>query len=185
MEIIQPRTKSNLNVVIYPNKKDFLDWGKKVHLWYFSSKMKSWLSNNNNNTYQTFQVTSTACFTAKGSYQSGPKPAAFLACTLKGGLSGPLKYFLTVAWKVWITASWWTSVSSEFKFSEFSCEFFTSSESPIMLLICCCLTVSSSALGLSEETSGANALFGHEADDRRQRYLNHLTPAAQWVISSG
>lgn len=34
---------------------------------------------------------------ASGSYHRGPKPAAFLATTLKGGFNGPLKCFLTIA----------------------------------------------------------------------------------------
>ena len=39
-------------------------------------------------------------FTARGSYQAGSKPAAFLASVLKGGFRGPLKYSLTILWKV-------------------------------------------------------------------------------------
>jgi hypothetical protein len=38
-----------------------------------------------------------ATLTARGSYHSGPNPAAFLAASLKGGFKGPLKYVLTIA----------------------------------------------------------------------------------------
>lgn len=42
--------------------------------------------------------TTVKSLTARGSYHCGPNPAAFLACSLKGGFNGPLKYVLTVEW---------------------------------------------------------------------------------------
>lgn len=56
---------------------------------------EKYLCKNEENDTQLPVITS---FIARGSYHSGPNPAAFLASTLKGGFNGPRKCLLTTIW---------------------------------------------------------------------------------------